>query len=1306
MAAGIGEASAILAVAQLGISLSNSLISYIGEVQDAPFRIQRISNEVATTSERLRDIGGLVAKNQQTNIFSEEGITSAIRCSDECRKIIEDVKNVLRKGGWQRRSTAFDKEEIDTSLFSALRWPFLKRSLEVPRAELQRIKIDLSLLFSSAMALGASTSYEKVKFSQDIPGLQKTRDWAARMADQARHRAKDRSADFPSRGRPHDVYWTDDEPELLEDFVAYQERRIREEEDKKAQERALLLQAEQEAKRKQEEEAKREIEQRAIDSYKKEQDEIQTRTTESKETFRRELLRLGLPPDQIALIIDNSNLDFGGDDPNANVPIVRSTRGVTSGGTTTHTDAGSTDFTNEETAPSRANGRSRKRLPWRNLRKSNSHESPEPSLDFVLSDGSSATNDSIMIETWLLDVFSNWHVEIMPSAEWIEKKFRKHRKRQDVWHCFAGLKPLWRDAILQFLRFKNDGNTNEWSLYLIELPHHNSRMGLRGFRGSKYDDQLVQVVIFKRKDSFEASNDNQGGTKYTDNSQLPDTPRTSRPINSYFNQGLTDAQVHPNEQQPGGLPRPKVSFAHRVDEKTDNKNSMSAIDQPLRFSTKEEVQNAIKTLGKRKTKIGATDQERVDEINDMIVLLAAQLKLHDTLSPSQRRILHGENGYDQTSATDKKSHTNTNVRNPETSPRAFHSASAVTDRTEEISIPRDYRNRPIEKDGTMLPVIIGRRRELPGYLYDSNGFLVPAIPGKELVVRQKSPSRHRSFERHRAREPSQHRHQSRDRDRERHRSEADKRRPSSLERDEYYSPDRDGIVNVIGDKERPRPRGMDGDFAHHRSPYYDSDEEGIILIREDKGKGDHKDELVIRRDARERERPDYERAEVILRERRDSLSSADENMRAYSRDWPRQARHILYHRPYRSPSPVYIRRASTFDDGTWPGAEGKALVLRTGGSRPTPGYMQEHILDRSIRVRGEQEILSSPEYPNITRFRSPADSRQSSYSERHRAFLPRRSTFDLDSADDERYVHFHTGKPSNPRKESSHRKPRNRDLERVKNRHQRSRRTISSSEDDDYLGMPDRIASKQQSKPSDEEVIAQTLKRFTTFQGDQLPNATENPSAVDSLRRHSPPQNRDSIVDLDRQRGKGRELETMSEEPDAMPNGNGPRSPSQAPFYPSTNRFPPPPPSGPPRSPGSNSGSPRNPRARSRGRGYNTDGPDPVYRPQDYYNFLNSPISPLLEPEQSNNVEIDSPRLSSDDVNPALESSIKPAPKVGAVANGQSKGSKEPRITELSDGSSEGGRRKLHRKDRKATVEDFEPDLEAGKIDASLDLYE
>lgn len=150
--AGIGEASAIFAVAMLGISLSNSLIAYIGEVQDAPSRIQSIGNEVLTTSERLKDIGELVDKNGQTNTFSDEGVRSAIRCSEECKTILMELKRVLCKSGW---SHGPDSDEIDPSLFSTMRWPFLKPKLEVPRTELMRIKIDLTLLFTSAMVLRA-----------------------------------------------------------------------------------------------------------------------------------------------------------------------------------------------------------------------------------------------------------------------------------------------------------------------------------------------------------------------------------------------------------------------------------------------------------------------------------------------------------------------------------------------------------------------------------------------------------------------------------------------------------------------------------------------------------------------------------------------------------------------------------------------------------------------------------------------------------------------------------------------------------------------------------------------------------------------------------------------------------------------------------------------------------------------------------------------------------------------------------------------------------------------------------------------
>jgi hypothetical protein len=153
--AGVGEASAIITVASLGISLSNTLIAYIGEVRDPPGRIERVGNEVLTTSERLKEIGELVARNPQPNFFNHEGIKSAKSCSDECNQVIEEVRQTLQKSGWVPKSQVVEKNEIDISLFSSFRWPFTRTKLDVPRAELQRIKIDLSLLFSSAMALGA-----------------------------------------------------------------------------------------------------------------------------------------------------------------------------------------------------------------------------------------------------------------------------------------------------------------------------------------------------------------------------------------------------------------------------------------------------------------------------------------------------------------------------------------------------------------------------------------------------------------------------------------------------------------------------------------------------------------------------------------------------------------------------------------------------------------------------------------------------------------------------------------------------------------------------------------------------------------------------------------------------------------------------------------------------------------------------------------------------------------------------------------------------------------------------------------------
>ena len=150
--AGIGEASAIIAVAQIGIQTSKTIFEFVGEVKDAPIEIRRIGRDICTTSERLEEIGKLIDKNSTSQLVSKGGIASAVRCSSDCDEIITQVSRLLAKGGWVSGPAALEKRDLDITLFEALRWPFVRVKLASPQADLERVKASLSLLFSSAMA--------------------------------------------------------------------------------------------------------------------------------------------------------------------------------------------------------------------------------------------------------------------------------------------------------------------------------------------------------------------------------------------------------------------------------------------------------------------------------------------------------------------------------------------------------------------------------------------------------------------------------------------------------------------------------------------------------------------------------------------------------------------------------------------------------------------------------------------------------------------------------------------------------------------------------------------------------------------------------------------------------------------------------------------------------------------------------------------------------------------------------------------------------------------------------------------------
>lgn len=150
--AGIGEANAILTVAQVGLQLSFALISYAGEAREVESRIRRIGDEISQTAGRLKDLGDLAQKKLLQN---ETAIADANRLATTCQSVILEIRTILKKSKVKLDEAAVDKEEIEITLFDRLQWPWVKTRLEVPRAELARLKADLTLMFLSLMALGA-----------------------------------------------------------------------------------------------------------------------------------------------------------------------------------------------------------------------------------------------------------------------------------------------------------------------------------------------------------------------------------------------------------------------------------------------------------------------------------------------------------------------------------------------------------------------------------------------------------------------------------------------------------------------------------------------------------------------------------------------------------------------------------------------------------------------------------------------------------------------------------------------------------------------------------------------------------------------------------------------------------------------------------------------------------------------------------------------------------------------------------------------------------------------------------------------
>lgn len=365
-----------------------------------------------------------------------------------------------------------------------------------------------------------------MKFQSDIPGLQRTRDWAAKRSKQARQRAEGQYRRQPVRER-RETYMMDNEPELLQKFIEFEERRARDEEDQKARDRVALMQLEEDKKKTAQKKEQEHFERNAVERYKDEQAKIETRNNEKKESFGKELERLGFSHEQIESIFESPNLSFNEANGSLNFPNAK-TDPVTQQPSNSNPLTGIME--GEKILPG---SKSSHKFPWSvkffvlycEPRKINLQEQPilragvnlricyrrrskksiigtdekhrRPLSDLRLADKVYAAIIDFPIEIWLIDMFSGQRVEVSPSEDWLVAKTKLLKKRQDVWHQFSLLRPSWRSAIIDLIDSRNQGGDRScpWVLYYFETPRRQWRASLLG---QMREDQLLQLILYKR----------------------------------------------------------------------------------------------------------------------------------------------------------------------------------------------------------------------------------------------------------------------------------------------------------------------------------------------------------------------------------------------------------------------------------------------------------------------------------------------------------------------------------------------------------------------------------------------------------------------------------------------------------------------------------------------------------------------------------------------------------------------------------------------------------------------------------------
>ncbi|PYH81173.1 hypothetical protein BO82DRAFT_432809 [Aspergillus uvarum CBS 121591] len=204
-------ASAVLAFAQLGLSLATTLNTYIADVRHGRDDIANLANEIEATVSHAQELDRIIQENQTTARWSAHGLFLAKKCLQDCQEVIQRLSRLLRRSGGggtipaaaaaaggrsvvpgtttatasasdstSDSRTLVSRAEIDLSIFGRLSWPLFKPQLQFLKQELQKIKIEMLLALSTYQASSTSKEEDRKAIVERIIALWRSRTVARR----------------------------------------------------------------------------------------------------------------------------------------------------------------------------------------------------------------------------------------------------------------------------------------------------------------------------------------------------------------------------------------------------------------------------------------------------------------------------------------------------------------------------------------------------------------------------------------------------------------------------------------------------------------------------------------------------------------------------------------------------------------------------------------------------------------------------------------------------------------------------------------------------------------------------------------------------------------------------------------------------------------------------------------------------------------------------------------------------------------------------------------------------------------------